>query len=294
MNDKELKLGKLIGEGSFGRVYEITGTNKVVKYVHLTGNGFSNYLEPYILTNIKRKTIVDAIGISVTEKGLMKIAQVKGIDLDKLSLKKTKRDKNLIYDHIKDGLTYLHSRGILHGDIKPGNVIYFPQHSPSPTDTDVSVGEGDMSLGEIDDTSGIYKINDFSFSMLMEFEPQYISKTIYSKNFRPPEAEDQLISFRSDVYAFGKMMSIYFEGIKKNRRDIDRMMEENFKKRPYFTSVRLVTDKEICEKNKNLSISLFPQFYKKLRNREKVVSSPNLYVEGERLWCNKLNFKIEF
>lgn len=268
----KMELGKVLGEGSFGKVYEVKGTDKVVKYIHLSHEGFSNYLEPYILLNIKYPTIVNAIGISLTDKGLLKIAQQKGYDITKLDKRKIRKDRNTIYDNIKDGLTYLHSKGILHGDVKPSNIIWYPFHERE---------------------EGIYKLNDFSFAILMEFEPQYISKTIYTSFYRPPEAENMLISFKSDVYAFGKMMLPFYEGI-KNRRGLDEMVSEEMEDRPYFTAPVTYADDEIMKYNKDLVLAKYSQFLKKIRNNSKTVSSSEEIVNFEREWCEKLKCKLCF
>jgi len=267
----KMELGKVLGEGSFGKVYEIKGTDKVVKYIHLTEDGFTNYLEPYILLNMDYYSIVNAFSISLTEKGLLKIAQQKGFDISKLDIRKIKKDRDLIYDNVKDALTYLHSLGILHGDVKPSNVIYYDRPG-----------------------KGIYKLNDFSFSILMEFEPQYISKIIYTSFYRPPEAENMLISFKSDVYAFGKMMLPLYNGL-KNKRDLDKMINVDMEDRPYFTKkITTHSDDEIKESNINIDLAKYPQFLKKIRNTDKVLpSTGETVLEYEMEWCNRLKCKLK-
>jgi serine/threonine protein kinase len=238
------KLGEMLGEGSFGKVYRL-GKDKVVKYIHLYLDGLNDYIEPYILSRIDHPNIMRSDEISFGE-GLLKILLDLGTPISSLPEGQIKKDKNNLSIHIKNGLTFLHSQGIVHGDIKPSNIL--------------KVG-------------GSYKINDFGLSILLRSDPQDIDNMIYSVNYRPPEISGWIVSRKSDIWAFGKLLENYFtsrEMIKKGFKDFLRMRLED---RPFFSDIAIfLTDEQISQNNKHLLDSVRVNknwnkiFCQKLRN----------------------------
>ena len=178
-----LRLGKIIGKGSDGEVYEIENDkDKVVKYIQCSNYGIKNYLEFYIINNIKHENINTALDITISNNGLVKVLQNKAIsDLNrKIPIKKFKK---IFYQCVK-GLKYLNDMGIIHGDVKPSNILLF---------------END-----------VIKYTDFSLSRL------YNSKTerqLCSHFYRPPELNNGIIEpSKIDVFSLGcSMYEIYFK-----------------------------------------------------------------------------------
>lgn len=178
-----LKLGKLLGKGSDGSVYEILEREELaVKYVEIGPHGIQNYLEYYILLHIKHPNIQHAIKITKSKKNLMKILQPKATcDLDKVT--KLSRYKKKIITNIVKSVKHLSDRQIIHGDIKPSNILYF--------------GKDDV------------RISDFSLSRPF---CSVSKRQLYSYYYRAPEIDQgKIYPEKSDVYALGcTLYEIYF------------------------------------------------------------------------------------
>lgn len=177
-----LKLGKLLGKGSDGEVYEILNENKVVKYIQCSNYGIKNYLEFFIMKNIKHQNINTCIDFHINDKGLVKVIQEKAMSDLNIKLNK-KRLKNIFYQAV-NGLKYLNDLGIIHGDVKPSNMLLF---------------EGD-----------ILKYTDFSLSRLYSSKSK---KQFCSYFYRPPEIDEGVIEpSKIDVFSLGcSMYEIFFD-----------------------------------------------------------------------------------
>ena len=179
-----LKLGKLLGKGSDGSVYEILENQDLaVKYIELGPHGIQNYLEYYILLHMKHPNIQHAIEITNSKSNLMKILQPKAIcDLE--HSQKISRYKKRIITNIVKGVKHLSDRQILHGDLKPSNILYF--------------GKDDV------------RISDFSLSRPFCSDSK---RQLYSYYYRAPEIDQgKIYPEKSDVYALGcTLYEIYFK-----------------------------------------------------------------------------------
>lgn len=177
-----LKLGKLLGKGSDGEVYEILNENKVVKYIQCSNYGIKNYLEFFIMKNIKHQNINTCIDLHINHKGLVKVIQEKAMSDLNVKLNK-KRLKNIFYQAV-NGLKYLNDLGIIHGDVKPSNMLLF---------------EGD-----------ILKYTDFSLSRLYSSKSK---KQLCSYFYRPPEIDEGVIEpSKIDVFSLGcSMYEIFYD-----------------------------------------------------------------------------------
>lgn len=165
------KLGKMLGKGSDGEVYEILDENDyVVKYIQPKICGVENYLEYYIMLNLNHPNLVSAKEVEVNKYNLVKIVQRRAISNLCIKIK----NKKTIFKQIVEGIRFLNSFNILHGDIKPSNILIF--------DDDV------------------VKINDFS---LCRFVDSKSTRQLYTYHFRPPEANKGNCHLKSDVFALG-------------------------------------------------------------------------------------------
>ncbi len=218
------KLGEMLGEGSYGKVYRI-GKDKVVKYIHLHGDELNDYIEPYILSKSDHPNIMRSEEISFGE-GLLKILLDLGTPISELPSAEIKKDKLNLSKQIKDGLTFLHSKGIVHGDIKPSNILKVHK---------------------------TYKINDFGLSILLRTDPQDIDNMIYSENYRPPEIYGWLVSRKSDIWAFGRLLENYFTSREMSKRGFKDYLKR-LENRPKFSEIdNFLTDEKIIENNLNSS-----------------------------------------
>lgn len=192
-------LGELIGKGSDGEVYNLVDKDqkeRIIKFIQPTDYGIENYIEAYILLNLKHPNLMFAYDIEIEDNGLVKILQDKAsCDLGQLLYKKRNkinRAKRLKYiKELVSAIAFLHSYNIVHGDIKPANLLVL----------------NDKIL-----------INDFSFSRLvkLDFMDVMMNKTYNTFNdrgktnrklftfiYRPPECNMNRYGLKSDIFALG-------------------------------------------------------------------------------------------
>ena len=184
------KLGKLIGKGSDGVVYELIINDKckdVIKFIQGDIYGIKNYIEYFILFNLDEKYITRCKGIEIDDDGLIKIIFKKARCDLKDFLQENKignKKKKILIMKLLEGLEYLHSYNIIHGDIKPSNILVF---------------EGDD-----------IKYTDFNLSRINLSSGQ-IDRKLYTMTYRPPEISENRASLKSDIWALGcTFFEIYY------------------------------------------------------------------------------------
>ena len=183
------KLGKVIGKGSDGVVYELLGDpeeQNVIKFIQGDSFGIKNYIEYYIFTNLNKNYVTECKKIEIDEDGLIKLIFEKA-DMDlKDYVQKNKLSeirKKEIMKKLLIGLEYLQSFNIIHGDIKPSNILVF--------DKDV-------------------KYTDFNLSSI-HLKDHKIHKRLYTMTYRPPEISEERASLKSDIWALGcTFFEIYY------------------------------------------------------------------------------------
>ena len=224
-------LGKIIGRGSDGVVYELKEdekSNKVIKFIQGENFGIKNYIEYYILYNLNPDYITSALNIEIEDSGLLKIVQERALmDLKKyITVKKlTLKEKKEIIFKIVESVNYLHSKHILHGDLKPSNILVFDEKK--------------------------IKLSDFNLSKLI-ISDSTENKKFYTLNFRPPEVQEGKIYLKSDIWALGcTIYEIYYgtsyfqQGVNKNFFHL-KSSEEFLEKNKVFNDlVEKMTEKEI-------------------------------------------------
>ena len=292
------KLGNRLGRGSDGEVYElINGDNrdKVIKFVRLSTYGIKNYLEHIILYYFDQKYISNSENIYLENNLLLKIIQNRAdcdlriyIQNNRLS----NRKKNKITKDLVNGLNYLQSKNIIHGDIKPENILKFGKN---------------------------FKYSDFGMAKICNIK--YTENNLYTFFYRPPEVEKYIFNLKSDIWALGctlyeiyynkryftlsKGKDLYHISIKtedKIYNIIKQMIEEDLKIRldieglcNYFNIEPLKKDNLIINwKNLIVKYNMDDQdiiyFRKKLYNQGKKIEVSNKYLNIEKIFCNNLKF----
>lgn len=208
------KLGKLLGKGSDGEVYEILDNDdRVVKYIQPKICGIENYLEYYIMLHVNHPNIVSAIEIELTEHNLVKIVQKRAISNLCIKLK----NKREIFKQIVDGVKFLNEHNVLHGDIKPSNILMFENNK--------------------------VKLNDLSLCRLLDSQS---TKQLYTYHYRPPEVDKERKHLKSDVFALGcTLFELYFNESYYDKRFQNRIhipKTGNFKDRDFLDLIYKMTE----------------------------------------------------
>jgi serine/threonine protein kinase len=193
-------LGKLLGKGSDGEVYEMEG-DLCVKYVQPKVCGIENFLECYIMLYTDHPNIVKAEDIEVTKYDLVKIVQKRAVS----NLCKRTKNKRKIFKQIVEAVNFLSKHNIIHGDIKPSNILIYEDET--------------------------VKLNDLSLCRFVESKSK---KQLYTFHYRAREVDSGNISLKADVYALGcTLYEIYFNEPYHDKRFPTRLHVE---KQPTFSS----------------------------------------------------------
>lgn len=292
------KLGNRLGRGSDGEVYELISgdnKNKVIKFIRLSTYGIKNYLEHIILYYFDQKYITNSEHIYLENNLLLKIIQERAnCDLRQYisSNKISKKNKKNITLQLIDGLNYLQSRNVIHGDIKPENILKF---------------------------GNTFKYSDFGMSKLCNIK--YTDNNLYTFFYRPPEISKNIFDLKSDIWALGcTLYELYYDKrfftlsinkelyhIAEDLNDkiyniLRQMIEEDLEKRlsiiqlcdyfnikPLEKNVLIVNWKNLT-KQYNMDDQDVIYFRKKLYNQGKKIEISNKYLNIEKIFCNNLKF----
>jgi serine/threonine protein kinase len=174
------KVGKILGSGSDSIVYEDPeDKTKIIKLCKK--NNIQSLLDIFIKNNIKHENLMFSNTIEY-ERGKLIYREIKYnvISAPYLSDKSFDQRMKISLGLIK-GIKFLHSLNILHGDIKPSNIL-------------------------VDDHLNA-KVNDFSISRLAD-NPNP-DKNMYTYLYKPPEVMlGEKIDIKADIYALG--CTLYF------------------------------------------------------------------------------------
>ncbi|KAF7046294.1 hypothetical protein CFC21_103015 [Triticum aestivum] len=230
-----LKSNNLIGKGAFGEVYKGLLDNKPVA-VKKPINGsvmeneqFAN--EVIIQSQVIHKNIVRLIGCCLEVDTPMLVYEFisKGSLHDILHNSYIKVDLSLdarlsIAAQSADGLAYMHSKAnikILHGDVKPANILL--------------------------DDNFLPKISDFGISRLIVRDKQHTGSVIGDMNYMDPiYLQEGLLTEKSDVYSFGVVILELITRKKATHSDNTSLVKNFLEARKKGKKATEFFDKEIA------------------------------------------------
>jgi len=169
-----------ISSGGFGSIFKVNMDNKyaVLKVVPHKHGLICNVLELVLYFN-KCPNIVQAFDYEIDNSCYKILMPIALCDLSKI--KRTSQYfnlKNILFGIVK-GVKYLHDRRIIHGDIKPANILIFKE-----------------------DKKYVAKITDFSLSRIGKDRVEGVA---YTLGYRPPETQNsKYYTFKSDIWALGE------------------------------------------------------------------------------------------
>lgn len=157
-----------INKGSYGSVYSCTDTDNpkiklAVKVIPNGDCGISSLLEATIMKSYNHPNIIQAVDIIARPDSLYIFMNMGETDMLSYIRKNSLTEEQLksVTHQCVHGLSALHQQGIIHCDIKPNNILLFPN----------------MNV----------KIADFSLSSLKISECDLFEYNICATHYRPPE-----------------------------------------------------------------------------------------------------------
>lgn len=163
-------MGKVIGQGKDSIVYICDDKKHVIK--ESKRKGIRNSLELFIKMNLNEKELMTSDQFNIDEDNKVNIIEKKGIDVIRHIRNKSFEKRKEICKNICIGVFHLHKYGILHGDIKPANILIYNK---------------------------MVKLNDFSCSKILLKEIK-LKNNCYTQLYK---SNDKYLSLKSDIYALG-------------------------------------------------------------------------------------------
>lgn len=228
---------KYIGQGSYGKVYKIDD-NTVIKKTSMLDDDMElcrqNLQETICLKKIKHPNIINAKNISIKDNDYYIEMPMCDMTLSKF-IRKNKYDEILthldfIIYQLVHGLYCIHQNGLIHGDLKPKNIMY-------------------------NSSTKIIKIIDFGAINTFRFLEEHT--TLCTLDFRPPEAfkkfKKDIYNGKFDVWSLGAIIYYYLTGnnlIDADYND-DKAFEQKFEDLMKYDK-KILIDLEIKKPLKSL------------------------------------------
>jgi serine/threonine protein kinase len=173
-----------ITSGSSGSIYKLNDS-QVAKVVPIPDGNICNPLE-LILYFTKSPYLMSGSGYTIDKNKYVVIMSKANYSLNKALKYHLKFNPQNIMLQIALGVKYLHDLYIIHGDIKPSNILIFKNKKS------VNV-----------------KLTDFGLSYFC-FNDRIYHNNAYTCGFKPPEIfTTQSYSFKSDIWALGQTFKIF-------------------------------------------------------------------------------------
>ncbi len=189
-------LKSLIGNGGFGEVYEAVGKDgtiyamKFLKEDHEEEDVRRFKREVRIQSQLKHKNIVPILDMDL-EASLPWFVMPKAYFNLEEYLKKNHGEKQIpLFLQIAEGVSFAHSKGVIHRDLKPLNVLLFPNQEGKGLFPTIS----DFGLGKfIDRDSPSVTLSNFPIGTIGYVAPEQWED---AKSAREP----------ADIYSLGKLL----------------------------------------------------------------------------------------
>lgn len=172
----------LIGTGKEGKVY-IYDDNKVVRISRTKKKS----AETYIYTNLDNKFILHSKEIKFINGLCYNFLDRALCDVDFLifqsKIKLKKEDRINLCKNICKGVKFLHDFNIVHGDIKPKNILYYEKD--------------------------IIKLSDFGMSFIIEKNKEKENKSFYTQRYK---SKDEHVGKYTDIWALAcTLFEVYYK-----------------------------------------------------------------------------------
>lgn len=185
-----------------------------------------------VLRNLVHKNIIKLLSYSINEIEIRLVFELAICDLTEWIVDKEKYDTKEIIKQILEGVDYIHSQNMIHRDLKPGNILIFP--------------ETVNCIDHIEpNTKSYIKIADFG-SVRYGIEGK-MSEGVCTIWYRAPEVlKDELYDEKGDIWSIGCILyqlttrKVLFRG--KDEKEQIRLIEERFSESNIFVSDELEND----------------------------------------------------
>jgi tetratricopeptide (TPR) repeat protein/tRNA A-37 threonylcarbamoyl transferase component Bud32 len=197
INYEELQMGAEIGRGSFGSVFTARWRGADCCCKVPTKNHKEHVRRSFIreIDNMRKlihPNICQFLGVCEEPLCLVIELMSEGSVMNLMNNKSVKLDASLVISIAKQtscGMLYLHSKGVLHGDLAARNLLYRTELATDGT------------------TRYIIKISDFGLSVLSGDEQDLATRTTFPIRWSAPEVlVRQAMSKASDAWSFGVLL----------------------------------------------------------------------------------------
>jgi len=210
---EKLKLASSCASGSFGIVYRCTietseGTTEVAVKVFKVDLGRATeknekamHRELLVWFRLKHRTVVPLLGTAFIESPFPALVSkwmpsgTLDVYLEEATIL-TASAKVGLAKGVADGLQYLHSENVVHGDLHPANVLIDCSGNPCLTDFGLATVVGDAEL-QLSITT-----------MSRNLDPRWRAPEVIGI----PDLDPERPTFMSDIYSFGGIMFFVISG----------------------------------------------------------------------------------